>query len=274
MTKPQPPLVKVSMHICPELFFVCRANKQQSANWHQCQPRAREVAVNPAFFSWCVCYGDTNIFTSMSLKMKTSHSYQPVTLKLQWKWLCNPFDWLIWDGGVCHLAACLWSHFWSYSVFAVFRVTHRPGEPMNTSWPPGVPACCCMCLINAHRENMRRYLLTVAHFNSRSMMWRHDSSKLLLPSEHRKGKRTVFIWTNETALTCWAQSDAQCLYFTVCLSVLCFVFLMYKCLLLHLTNTSNILGPIKFYFKVVNHFLFSFMREKKSSNKSVEQQKV
>lgn len=183
MTKPQPPLVKVSMHICPELFFVCRANKQQSAIWHQCQPRACEVAVNPAFFSWCVCYGDTKIFTSMSLKMKTSHSYQPVTLKLQWKWLCNPFDWLIWDGGVCHLAACLWSHFWSYSVFAVFRVTHWPGEPMNTSWPPGVPASCCMCLINAHRENMRRYLLTVAHFNSRSMMWWHDSSKLLLPEE-------------------------------------------------------------------------------------------
>lgn len=86
-------------------------------------------------------------------------------------------------GGVCHLAACLWSHFWSYSVFAVFRVTHWPGEPMNTSWPPGVPACCCMCLINAHRENMRKYLLTVAHFNSCLMLWQHDSSKLLLPEE-------------------------------------------------------------------------------------------
>lgn len=199
--------------------------------------------------------------------MKTSHSYQPVTLKLQWKWLCNPVDWLVWDGGVSPGSLSLVSFLKLFSVFAVFRVTHWPGEPMNTSWPPGVPACCCMCLINAHRENMRRYLLTVAHARWCDDMTAASSSYQRKQSEHRKGKKTVFIWTNETALTCWAQSDAQCLYFTVCLSVLCFVFLMYKCLLLHLTNTSNILGPIKFYFKVVNHFLVSFMRKKKLQQK-------
>lgn len=188
MTKPQPPLVKVSMHI----FFVCRANKQQSANWHQCQPRAREVAVNPAFFSWCVCYGDTNIFTSVSLKMKTSHSYQPVTLKLQWKWLCNPVDWLVWDGGVSPGSLSLVSFLKLFSVFAVFRVTHWPGEPMNTSWPPGVPACCCMCLINAHRENMRRYLLTVAHARWCDDMTAASSSYQRKQSEHRKGEKNSF----------------------------------------------------------------------------------
>lgn len=142
MTKPQPPLVKVSMHICPELFFffVCRANKQQSAIWHQCQPRAREVAVNPAFFSWCVCYGDTNIFTSVSLKMKTSHSYQPVTLKLQWKWLCNPVDWLIWDGGVSPGSLSLVSFLKLFCVccFQGHSLTWRAHEHQLTSRRAGV----------------------------------------------------------------------------------------------------------------------------------------
>lgn len=243
--------------------------------------------ISPAFFSWCVCYGDTNIFTSVSLKIKMSHSYQPVTLKqprcsflLYCRWISSKFkkkqtkvsdvwwlfskkglkslfctmrftrysslwiqslimwshhwtnnshygqakktsflhlycnewsidlsphlpsvslqlhDWLIYfqvqlliglfgTGGGGQLAACLWSHFWSYSLCLLFSGSLTD---LERSWTPadlqGAPACCCMCLINAHGENMRRYLLTVSSAASSSYQRKQ--------SEHRKGGKKQF----------------------------------------------------------------------------------
>lgn len=161
------------------------------------------------------------------------------------------------------LAACVWSHFWSYSLCLLFSGSLTD---LESSWTPadlqGAPACCCMCLINAHGENMRRYLLTVAHFNLRSMMWRHDSSKLLLPEEtvwaQEREKKDQWNGFNLLSSVWCTVPVFHCLSFCSLLW-----FLMYKCLLLHLTNTSNILGPIKFYLKLWSTSCFHSWEKKK-----------